>query len=110
MDEPLGTNFSEIKNLGTTTKPRDRNKDDDLKLELDQIVTTLQLGGGGAKLYQLTRQEKFDDAKVETKLRALRPGDLERHELFKSVFWMFYLPPKGASDQVLDDIIAEALK
>ena len=51
MDEPLGTNFSEIKNLGTTTKPRDRNKDDDLKLELDQIVTTLQLGVGGAKLY-----------------------------------------------------------
>lgn len=90
----------------------DKSRDDDLNLDFDQIVTALPLPlvGVGAKLYQLAWEEKFDEAKVEAKLRALRLGDLERRELFKSYDWVFYLPPKGAFDQVLDDIIAQALK
>ena len=89
-----------------------KDKDGDLDLVFDQIVTALPLPlvGVGAKLYQLAWEEKFDDAKVEAKLCALRPGDLERRDLFKPFDWVFYLPPKGAFDNVLDDIIADALK
>ncbi len=87
-------------------------KGDDLDLDFDKIVTALPLPleGVGAKLYQLAWEEKFDDAKVEASLHALRPGDLERRDLFKSFDWVFYLPPKNAFDQVLDDLIAQALK
>ena len=94
------------------SKDGEKDKDHDIDLDFDRIVTALPLPleGIGAKLYQLAWEEKFDDAKVETKLRALRLGDLERRDLFKSFDWVFYLPPKGAFDQVLDDIIAQALK
>lgn len=93
-------------------RDKDDHTDHDLDLDFDKIVTALPLPleGVGAKLYQLAWEEKFDDAKVEAKLRALRPGDLERRDLFKTFDWVFYLPPKGAFDKVLDDIIAEALK
>ena len=47
---------------------------------------------------------------MEARLRALGPGDLERRDRFKAFDWVFYLPPKGAFDRVLDDIIAAALK
>ena len=87
-------------------------KGGDMDLDFDKIVTALPLPLEriGAKLYQLAWEEKFDDAKVEAKLCALRPGDLERRDLFKPFDWVFYLPPKGAFDQVLDDLIAQALK
>lgn len=89
-----------------------RDKDGDVDLDYEKIVAALPLPleGTGAKLYQLAWEEKFDEAKVEARLRALRPGDLERRDLFKSFDWVFYLPPKGAFDRVLDDIIADALK
>lgn len=80
-------------------------------LEFEKIVTALPLPleGIGAQLYQLAWFEKFDDARVEAKLRALRAADLER-DLFAHYDWVFYLPPKRAFDHVLDEIIAEALK
>ncbi len=90
-----------------------REKDDHgLNLDHDRIVTALPLPlvGVGAQLYQLAWEEKFDDAKVEAKLTALGPDDLERRDRFKAYDWVFYLPPKGAFDKVLDDIIAQALK
>lgn len=81
-------------------------------LEFEKIITALPLPleGVGAKLYQLAWTEKFDDLKVEARLRTLRAGDLERRDLFARFDWVFYLPPKGAFDQVLDELIAEALK
>lgn len=87
-------------------------KGGNMDFDFDKIVTALPLPleGVGAKLYQLAWEDKFDDAKVEAKLCALRPGDLERRDLFKPFDWVFYLPPKGAFDQVLDDLIAQALK
>jgi hypothetical protein len=80
-------------------------------LEFDKIVTALPLPleGIGAKLYQLAWAERFDDAKVEAKLRALRAEDLAR-DWFAHFDWVFYLPPKGAFDRVLDELIADALK
>ena len=84
----------------------------DVDLDFEKIFTALPLPlvGVGAKLYQLAWEEKFNDAKVEAKLCALRPGDLERRDRFKSFEWVFYLPPKGAFDHVLDGIVADALK
>jgi hypothetical protein len=87
-------------------------KDDGLDVEFEKIFPALPLPlvGVGAKLYQLAWEEKFDEAKVDAKLRALRPGDLERRDRFKSFDWVFYLPPKGAFDRVLDEVIAAAIK
>jgi hypothetical protein len=86
--------------------------DVDLNFDFDKVVTALPLPleGIGAKLYQLAWEEKFVDAKVEASLCALHAGDLDRRDLFKRFDWVFYLPPKGAFDQVLDDLIAQALK
>jgi hypothetical protein len=83
----------------------------DPDLEFEKIVTALPLPleGLGAKLYQLAWLEDFNDAKVDARLRALRAGDLEGN-LLARFDWVFYLPPRGAAEQVLDDIIAEGLK
>jgi hypothetical protein len=83
----------------------------DVDLDFDRIITALPLPleGIGAKLYQLAWAEGFDDAKVEARLRALHPADLEG-TLFAHFDWVFYLPPLGAFESVLDDIIADALK
>jgi hypothetical protein len=93
-------------------KSDDDDKEGGMDLDYEQVVTALPLPleGVGAKLYQLAWEEKFDDAKVTAKLRALRPGDLERRDLFKSFNWVLYLPSKGAFDKVIDDLIAQALK
>jgi hypothetical protein len=95
-------------------KSADAGKDDDDDLELDFekifLALPLPLVGVGAKLYQLAWEEKFDDTRVEAKLRALAADDLDRRDRFKSFDWVFYLPPKGAFDRVLDDLIAAALK
>lgn len=93
-------------------KASDSGDDEAVDLEYDKIVTALPLPleGVGAKLYQLAWEEGFDDAKVEERLRTLKAGDLERRDLFKHYDWAFYLPPKGAFNKVLDELIAEALK
>jgi len=85
--------------------------EDDPDLEFEKIITALPLPleGVGAKLYQLAWGEGFDNAKVEARLRALRAGDLEGNML-ASFDWVFYLPPRGVAEQVLDEFIAEALK
>jgi hypothetical protein len=85
--------------------------DEDVDMEFEQIVTALPLPleGIGAKLYQLAWSEKFDEAKVEAKLRALKPGDLEGN-MFARFDWVFYMPPRGTLEKAIDDLIAEALK
>ncbi|MEI6106061.1 MAG: hypothetical protein WCR49_03515 [Opitutae bacterium] len=92
-------------------KAEDVATEGNVDLEFEKIIAALPLPleGLGAKLYQLAWFEKFDDAKVEAKLCALHPADLERN-LFAHFDWVFYLPPKGAFDQVLDQLIADALK
>jgi hypothetical protein len=86
----------------------DGDEDD---IEFEKIVTALPLPleGVGAKLYQLAWREGFDDAKVEARLKALRPGDLEG-TMFARFDWVFYLAPRGALEDAIDDIIADALK
>lgn len=84
----------------------------EVDMEFDKIVTALPLPlkGVGAKLYQLAWEEKFDEAKVEKRLCELKAGDLERKDLFRHYDWAFYLPPKGAFNKVLDELISDALK
>jgi hypothetical protein len=85
--------------------------DEGADLGFDKIITALPLplDGFGARLYQLAWKEKFDDARVEARLLALRPGDLEQ-DLFTRFDWVFYLPPKNAFDHVLDELVSDALK
>jgi len=80
-------------------------------LEFEKIVTALPLPleGLGAKLYQLAWGEGFDEAKVEARLQALHAGDLDGSMLAR-FDWVFYLPPRGALEDAIDDIIADALK
>lgn len=87
------------------------NDDGGVDLEFDRIVTALPLPleGLGAKLYQLAWAEGFDDAKVEARLRALKPAELEGN-LFARFDWVFYLPPRGAFEQVIDDLVSDAMK
>lgn len=84
----------------------------EMDMDFDRIVAALPLPleGIGAKLYPLAWAENFDDARVEARLRGLRADDLERRDLFAHFDWVFYLPPKGAFDRVLDEIIADALR
>jgi hypothetical protein len=90
----------------------ERKSGDREDLEFERIVTALPLplDGLGAKLYQLAWVEEFDDARVDARLRALKPADLEQRSLFANFDWVFYLPPKYAFDQVLDDLVSDAMK
>lgn len=83
----------------------------DVDMEFDKIVTALPLPleGMGAKLYQLAWSEGFDDKKVEARLRALKAADLDGN-MFARFDWVFYLPPRGALESAIDDIINTALK
>lgn len=91
---------------------KDGKRGGEVDLEFEKIFAALPLPleGIGAPVYQLAWAEKFDPAKVEARLCALRPEDLGRRDLFARYDWVFYLPPRGAFDQVLDELIAEALK
>jgi hypothetical protein len=86
----------------------DGNADD---LDFEQIITALPLPleGVGSKLYQLAWDEGFDDAKVEAGLKALHAGDLDGNRLAR-FDWVCYLPPRGALEGAIDNIIADALK
>lgn len=88
---------------------KEANDADDLEFEKIITALPLPLEGIGAKLYQVAWREDFAAARVETALRALHPADLEG-SLFTHFDWVFYLPPKNAFDQVLDGIVADALK
>jgi hypothetical protein len=85
--------------------------DAEVDMEFDKIVTALPLPleGMGAQLYQLAWGEGFDDKKVEARLRALKAADLDGN-LFARFDWVFYLPPRGALENAIDDLIATALK
>lgn len=80
----------------------------DLDFETMLKALPLPLEGIGAQLYQLAWAETFDPARVDARLLALRAADLER-DLFAHFDWVFYLPPRGAFDQALKDLIDAAL-
>jgi hypothetical protein len=81
------------------------------KLSFDVIVPALPLPLEGfmSKLYQLSWTENFDDTRIERKLRSLTLVDLESDALAK-YDWVFYLPPRGAFEPVLNGVIKETMK
>lgn len=80
-------------------------------LDFEEIANAfpLPLEGVGARLYQLGWAERFDETKLDARLRALRPGDLE-HDGFARFDWVFYLPPRGVLDRAMKEVINEALR
>jgi hypothetical protein len=97
--------------IGDGTEKSGEGENEEVDLEFEKIVTALPLPleGTGAKLYQLAWAEGFNDAKVEARLRALKVADLDGN-MFARFDWVFYLPPRGALEQGIDEIIADALK
>src|SRR6478609_1083636 len=97
--------------IGDGTEKSGEGETEDVDLEFDKILTALPLPleGTGAKLYQLAWAEGFNDAKVEARLRALKVADLDGN-MFARFDWVFYLPPRGALEHAIDEIISDALK
>lgn len=94
---------------GKTIRVEANGDGDDLEFEKIVTALPLPLEGLGAKLYQLAWGEGFNDAKVEARLKVLHAGDLDGSMLAR-FDWVFYLPPRGALEEVIDGIIADALK
>lgn len=69
----------------------------------------LPLPGVTSRLYQLAWAEKFDEARIEQKLKILTRVELERDEL-KRFDWVLYLPPQSATGPVLNDLVSKAMK
>ncbi len=83
---------------------------EDLGLTFDMVVGALplRLKDTGSKLYQWAWLEDFNVERVELKFHALREADFAQDQL--AVFdWVFYLPPSGAFDAVLDRVLPKIL-
>jgi hypothetical protein len=85
--------------------------DDAFTFDIEQVIQALPLPleGVAARLYQIAWAEGFDDARVTARFQALQPDEL-RDDPFVKFDWVFYLPPRGVFDRVLNQFIAEALK
>ncbi len=88
-----------------------KDDEEDLPITFDMVVKALPLPlqGLGSKLYLVTWAEGFDVEKVELKFHFLTLADLKTDQLSR-FHWVFYLPPKSAFDQVLDDVVPLALE
>ena len=85
--------------------------DDAFTFEIEQVIQALPLPleGVAARLYQIGWAEGFDEARMSARFQALKPDDL-RDDPFVKFDWVFYLPPRGVFERVLNQFIAEALK
>ena len=81
------------------------------KITFDMIMPALPLPleGIGAKLYQLSWAEGFDQARVEQKIRSLTLAQLEADTLAK-FDWVFYLPPRNAYVCVQNTLMKEVME
>lgn len=87
------------------------DEENGLKITFDMIVPALPLPleGLASKLYQLSWAEGFDATRVERKLRALTPADLES-DLLAKYDWVFYLPPRDAYVGVQNTLMKEVME
>ncbi len=92
-------------------RPAGKDAPKEFKVSLDMIMPALPLPLEGllARLYQLYWAEGFDDARTEKKLRALTLADLEGNTLAQ-YDWVFYLPPRNAAGDVMDDLMKQFMK
>lgn len=68
----------------------------------------MPLEGAAARLYQLAWAEKFDEVRVEQKLKTLTRADLARDKLGR-YDWVLYLPTQGATARVFKEVINKAM-
>ena len=80
-----------------------------LPLETFLKALPLPLEGVASKLYQLAWEERFDERRVEQKLRSLTAADLAADQLSR-FDWVFYLPPREAAGEAIDAIVPAVLK
>ncbi len=92
-------------------RPANKDAPKEFKVSLNMIMPALPLPLEGllAKLYQLYWAEGFDDARIEKKLRSLTLADLEGKTLAQ-YDWVFYLPPRNAAGDVMDDLMKQFMK
>ena len=83
----------------------------EFKVSLDMVMPALPLPLEGllARLYQLYWAEGFDGGRMERKLRSLTLADLEGNTLAQ-YDWVFYLPPRHAAGDVMDDLMKQFMK
>ena len=86
----------------------EHKESDDVEAEKIIMALPLPLRGLGAQIYQLAWAEKFNETKIDARLRSLHAVDLDG-ALFKPYDWVFYLPPKKAFDRALDEVVKDAL-
>lgn len=69
----------------------------------------LPLAGVAGRLYQLAWAEKFDEKRIDQRLKTLTSAELARDELTK-YDWVFYVPPHSTTPKVLNELATKAMK
>lgn len=105
--EPDANNGEDPSDEGDENLPEKKG----FKLTFEMLLPALPLPleGLGAKLYQLSWAEGFDDARIDQRLRSLTAAQLESDELAK-YDWVFYLPPRDAYVGVQKYVMKQGLK
>lgn len=90
--------------------PHDGEGEHGPNITFDMLVPALPvpLEGVGSRLYQIAWAEGFDDARLDAKLRSLTAADFASDAL-TSYDWVFYLPPRGAFNGVMDQLMKEVM-
>ncbi len=117
LDPTVAAKAGELSDLLTRWKAMlniDQDDDDDEsgpRITFDMIMPALPLPleGIGAKLYQLSWAEGFDQARVEQKIRSLTLAQLEADTLAR-YDWVFYLPPRNAYVGVQNTLMKEVME
>lgn len=79
---------------------------------LEDILDAIPFGleEPAVNLFQIAWREGFDEARVDARFRALTPADLAKDDALGVYEWVFYLPPKDASNRALKIVINAGMK
>jgi hypothetical protein len=83
----------------------------DMGINFDTFLPAmpLRLSGAASRLYLVAWAEKFDEKRVEQKLRSLTRADFSADALGQ-YDWVFYVPPHSTTALVLNDLVTKAMK
>lgn len=106
----LGEKLTSWKASVNLDKPREPDAEGPpITFEMIMPALPVPLQGLGAKLYQVAWAEKFDEARLAERMRTLTLAELEGNA-FGKYDWVFYLPPRSAGGQVVDQLIKEVIR
>jgi len=114
LDPSMAESVGELEAMLKKLQEKMKIDDEEAKkagLTFDTFVPALPLPleGVASKLYQMAWAEKFDDVRLEQKLKLLTCADLDRSE-FTRYDWVFYLPAYDATTAVFKDVLNKAMK